>query len=182
MSSVSDHDLVRQILAGNKDAYALVVQNHGQKIYSFVCRMVREPDLSRDLAQEVFVRAYTRLNTFDGSKALGPWLYKIALNLVRDHFRKNKDIALRSISHEEISVRVECSPEEFWMAREKQMLLQQAMCQLPPDLGEALALRFFQDMSFEEMARILGVSQSAAKMRVYRGLEKMVDILEGEEG
>ncbi len=62
------------------------------------------------------------------------------------------------------------------------MLLQQAMCQLPPDLGEALALRFFQDMSFEEMAHILGVSQSAAKMRVYRGLEKMVDILEDQDG
>lgn len=173
----SDQDLVEKILSGDRNAFALIVAAHQDGIVSFIRRMVHDPFLCLDLSQEVFVRAFTRLDTFDQKKSLRPWLYRIALNLVRDHFRKPENRIIADNPGYDREYSFEPTPETAWLEHERQVLLHRALSDLPPDLGEALVLRFYQEMSFGEMAGVLGIGKSAAKMRVYRGLERMADIL-----
>ena len=174
----SDLNLVENILSGDRNAFVHIVSAHQDVIVSFVRRMAHDPVLSMDLSQEVFVRAFTRLGTFDGKKPLRPWLYRIALNLVRDHFRKPENRIFAENPGHDREQAAETTPETAWLAHERHMLLHKALNDLPKDLGEALILRFYQEMSFSDMAGVLGIGTSAAKMRVYRGLERMADMLD----
>ena len=179
MDESQDPALVREILSGDKDAFAAVVRRHGPGVHAFVRRMIPDPSLASDLSQEVFIRAYTRLHTFDGSNSLKPWLYKIALNLVRDHLRRPDQE--QCPAGPELEDTAAPNPETAWLEKERALLLQRAMQRLAPEYSEALALRFFQEMSFVQVAEVLGIGQSAAKMRVYRGLEMMVEALGNDE-
>lgn len=174
----SDQDLVKQVLSGNTKAFSKIVTSHQSSIIVFVQRMVRSRALALDLSQEVFVRAYTSLHTFEANKALRPWLYRIALNLVRDHFRNPKNRIMTEAPGKDRAINPAPTPEAAWLEKERNFLLQQALTRLPPDQGEAIVLRFYQDMGFEEMSIVLGIKASTAKMRVYRGLERLARMLE----
>ncbi len=178
MTEGEDRKTVEAVLRGERAAYAVLVDRYKDRVFNLAYRMTGRFSDADDLTQEAFIRAYVNLSRFETEKSFFTWLYTISLNTVRNHLKKrNRDFidnAVEWAEHVAAGAGPAASdPEGDMNERQLQELLQECLLRLPLDTREAVILRFYQDLSFEETAEILGISLSAAKMRVYRGLEKL---------
>ena len=177
-----DHEniqkLVREILLGRKDLFARLVLEFQGPVYNLALRMTGSRSEAGDLTQEIFVRAWLNLDKYDPEKKFFTWLYTLSLNLIRNHLKKTPPGPAGHYLPEQD--RAEDSPLADPVKAFNQKLreedLQRLLLKLPVEQREALLLRFFKDVSYAEMAAILGVSGSCAKMRVRRGLVRLRDL------
>ena len=162
-----------RILKGERDAYAAIVDHYKKPIFNLAYRMTGNLSDAEDLAQETFVRAYEGLNGFNINKRLFPWLYAIALNVIRNHLRKNRPIRneYTEQTYHRQHQRLSNNPENHLAQRQCAEQVFQAVQKLPLTLREAIVLRYYQELPFKDIASLLNISLSAAKMRVYRALE-----------
>lgn len=189
MTLNEENEIVERVLNGDRDAYASLVDAYKSAIFNLAFRMTGNDQDADDLAQETFFRAYRNLGQFCSGKRFFTWLYTIALNLIRSHLKKRGRHLFRE-SQEFIRPRdgvvsetVRRDAERIeWDLIQAQKIDHLEIClqKLPADLREAVILRFYQDLSFEEIALISDASVSAVKMRVYRGLEKLKQLM-GED-
>jgi len=176
MEPDQENEVILNVLHGKREAYALLVDAYRTQIFNLAYRMTGNYEDASDLAQETFIRAYVHLQKFDREQRFFTWLFTIGLNLIRNHLKKRG----RDLSRENV-VRISSEPGIEEGAQAEQNLIQAqeirrleiCLQKLPADLREAVVLRFYQDLSFEEIAMISNASLSAVKMRVYRGLEQL---------
>jgi len=185
MTGGDERQIIEAVLRGERAAYAVLVDRYKDRIFGLAYRMTGCRADADDLAQEAFLRAYGNLARFDREKSFFTWLYTIALNVVRSHLNKRSRDPVAGAEELMEHTRgagdgAEGNPEDDLAGREEEALLRKGLLTLPLDTREAVVLRFYQDLSFEETAAVLGISLSAAKMRVYRGLEKLRECLAGE--
>ena len=182
MNQKKEKEIIKLILKGNRDSYTFLVDRYKGPIFNLAYRMTGNDQDADDLAQETFVKAYEALKRFNLKKRFYPWLYTIALNLIRNHLKRRK------ASFTENADRIAPdqwdrdlnNPEKVMVSDQKTERLAFYLQKLPLGLREALVLRFYQDLPFEDIADILDISLSSAKMRVYRGLEKLRFFFEGD--
>lgn len=174
-----DANLIYEILAGDAEAYAIVVKRYQKPIFNLMLRMTSSDEDARDLTQETFVRAYEKLEQYKASSPFFPWLYTIGMNLARDFQRRAKVSrnALETLSGQPDPP---SNPAEGLHENVEAERVYQLLQTLPPDYREALVLRFQEGLSVGELASALGVSVSGAKMRVHRGLTRLRELLGGE--
>lgn len=177
----SEELLISEILAGDADAYAVLVKRYQKPIYNLILRICRSEMDALDLTQETFIRAYEKLESFMPSKRFFPWLYTIGMNLARDHFRKTRsgtavEEPLMEEHHNPHSMPGENNglPEILDAAK-----VRMSLEKLTFDHREAIIMRFHEGMSMSEIAQVLGISVSGAKMRVHRGLQKLSELVLG---
>jgi RNA polymerase sigma-70 factor (ECF subfamily) len=177
-----ERDIIRRIKNGDRNRFADLVDRYKQPVFATMFRMTGHRDDAEDLAQEAFVKAYESLRLFDQEKPFFPWLYTIALNLARNHVKRKQKLRFEKYtSLAETHNPDGYAPDEALHRLQQAEQLRRAMMQLPLPLREAVSLRFLEELTFDDIAAILGVSLSAAKMRVYRGLEKLSDLMNSEE-
>jgi RNA polymerase sigma-70 factor (ECF subfamily) len=178
-----DHDREREIIAsvlrGDRQVYALLVDAYKGPVFNLAYRMTGSLPEAEDLAQETFILAYEKLWRWRPEKMFFVWLYTIGLNLIRNHLKKKQKSEKRDADWAEGPERGNAEaqaadhPEGLLLEDERQKLLQACLLRLSADLREAVVLRFYEDQPFENIARVCGISLSSAKMRVYRGIEKL---------
>jgi RNA polymerase sigma-70 factor (ECF subfamily) len=173
---LKEDQLIKRILDGDAQAYAILVNRYQRPIFNLLLRMTGCRDTAADLAQEAFVKAYENLERFKLSEKFFPWLYAIASNLARDHWRRQQHAA----GHAEALRRVAMDNPEKVTAEEERLAdlldarrLRVCMERLPEDYREALILRYHEGLSMADIGKALGVSTSGAKMRISRGIEKL---------
>ncbi|NPU86036.1 MAG: RNA polymerase sigma factor [Syntrophaceae bacterium] len=172
-------DIVQRILEGDTNAYALLVDAYKNPILQLAYRMTGSLQDADDLSQEAFIRAFRNLHRYDRERPFFTWLYTVALNGIRNHLKKKKREEAGSIESACQGDPADNAPgmeDRLDEAREAERL-QRMLWRLPADQREALILRFYQGLSLEETSEILGISLSAAKMRIYRGLERLKQLL-----
>ena len=184
MEEKKEIEIIKCVLGGDRDSYALLVDTYKAPIFNLAYRMTGSYEDASDLAQEAFVKAFENLGRFDQKKKFFTWLYTIGLNLVRNHLKKGKKVALRDFAEDtNFPVRENSSnPEHSLIHQQRVRNLNMCLHKLPDNLKEAVVLRFYQELSFEEIAGISGLSLSAAKMRAYRGLERLRELMEEQSG
>lgn len=173
---MEENQLIRTILNGDAQAYAVLVRRYQGPIYNLLLRMTGNRDHAADLAQETFVKAYERLAQFRVTHAFFPWLYTIGANLARDWLRKQKHAqAYQALESEESWHPLENPQALEQTIAEKIDLEHVRLClmQLPEEYREALILRFHEELPMHEVGKALGITTSGAKMRITRGLEKL---------
>src|SRR5438270_9519923 len=183
--------LVRRCIAGDAAAWEEIVQNYNRRIYNICYRFAGSGDDSQDLTQEVFIKMYRTLNTFDGERAaFMTWVTTVTRNLLVDHFRKTKhDRMTDSLDapvseHEDampLSDRIEDSslpPDARVQSRETQQTVHHALQKLSPELREAVILRDLQDMDYREIATVLRVPEGTVKSRINRGRAELARLLQ----
>ena len=184
MDQEQDALIIEEIRSGNKEAYRILVDRYRNPIYNLALRMTASADAANDLAQETFVRAYASLHTFKAGRSFFTWVYTICLNLARNFLQRRREIPLESLDvhpqEGDDRVRENPSPEDHLMERQAQERLSRCLALLPLEFREPLVLRYIQDLSFQDVAKVLGIGVSLAKMRVYRGLEKMKTLMDSE--
>jgi RNA polymerase sigma-70 factor (ECF subfamily) len=182
--------LVRRCLAGDAAAWEEIVRLHNRRIYNFCYRFTNSPDSAEDLAQEVFIKVYRTLASYDVEKgAFTTWLATLTRNLLVDHFRRSKqdrmtDSIDASLSEEDDSISLSDrlpdrgpSPAERLASQEKQKLVREALGRLSPDLREAVILRDLQDMDYKEISQVLRVPEGTVKSRINRGRTELARLL-----
>jgi RNA polymerase sigma-70 factor (ECF subfamily) len=176
---MQEKDIVRRVLEGETEAYALLVDAYKDPILRLAFRMTGNLQDADDLAQDAFVRAFRNLHRYDRERPFFTWLYTVALNGIRNHLKKRKRQERGDAESAAEGDEAEDTPgmeERLDEARDAERL-DRALRRLPAEQREALVLRFYQGLSLEETSEVMGVSLSAAKMRIYRGLERLKQIL-----
>ena len=180
MEEKKEIDIIKCVLEGDRDSYALLVDTYKGPIFNLAFRMTGSYEDASDLAQETFVKAFENLGSFDQERKFFTWLYTIGLNIVRNHLKREKKMPLRGFSEDtDLPSRDNSSnPEHSLMRDQRVHRLNICLRNLSFNLREAVVMRFYQELSFEEIAEISGLSLSASKMRAYRGLEKLREMME----
>jgi RNA polymerase sigma-70 factor (ECF subfamily) len=187
--------LVRRCVAGDAAAWQEIVQQYNRRIYNICYRFSGSADDAADLTQEVFIKIYRTLSSFDGSRAaFMTWVTTVTRNLLVDHFRKGKyDRVTDSLdatpgSQEDglsIGEQLEdqgSTPEQRVQSQETQKMVQAALQKLSPELREAVILRDLQDLDYKEIAIVLKVPEGTVKSRINRGRTELARLLQRTYG
>ena len=183
--------LVRRCVAGDAAAWQEIVQQYNRRIYNICYRFSGSAEDAADLAQEVFIKIYRTLKTFDGSRAaFMTWVTTVTRNLLVDHFRKGKydritDSLETKPGGQEDGLTVgeqlqdqTATPEERMQSRQAQKMVHQALLRLSPELREAVILRDLQDMDYKEIAQVLKIPEGTVKSRINRGRTELARLLQ----
>jgi RNA polymerase sigma-70 factor, ECF subfamily len=183
--------LVRRCVAGDAVAWEEIVQRYHRRIYNICYRFAGSSDDAQDLTQEVFIRMYRTLNSYDAERgAFMTWVTTLTRNLLVDHFRKTKNDRLTdsldaSASSEPdampLSDRIPdegAAPDTGVQSRETRDVVHQALQKLSPELREAVILRDLQDMDYREIATVLKVPEGTVKSRINRGRAELGRLLQ----
>jgi RNA polymerase sigma-70 factor (ECF subfamily) len=173
----TDAQVVRDVLAGDRDAYRLLVRRYGDVLYGHALRMVGSPDEAADLVQQAFVKGYRKLGAARDPERIGAWLFRILSNLSKDYLRspRREDLSVEKVP-EVVEPRED--PLESVHRGELRLRLQAAMGRLTAEQREAFTLKHVEGRSYEEMAAVLDTSVASLKMRVKRAREALKDLLE----
>jgi len=172
--AVSDKTLIKRALRGHADAWEKLIMRHEQNVYNFALRMTGDPDDARDLMQEVFMGVFRNLEKFDFRAAFSTWLYRIAANRAVDFFRRRKPVEpLESERGALDPPSPHDSPLEQTAKSQANRQVMQALKQLPTDQRLTVELKFFHEMTFEEIAEALDASPNTIKTRLYAALRKI---------
>jgi RNA polymerase sigma-70 factor (ECF subfamily) len=161
--------VIEQVRAGDRDAFRSLVEHHQEAVYSIILRLVRNPDLAEELAQEAFVRAYASLHAFRGASSFRTWVIQIALNLVRDRHRsEGRRPVLVSLDELKHRANRADDPDLNLAHGELSARLERAIGRLPREYREVFLLKHVEGLSYQEIATTTGVSIGALKVRAHR--------------
>jgi len=169
---------------GDARAYRDLVRVHQDAIFGLVVRLVRDRSLAEEITQDVFLKAYRSLGSFRGEARFSTWLYRIAVNLCHDYHASATARVRRSETGLEIGVeRVrepwseDPRPDEALAVREVAVAFQAGVDALESPYQEAFVLRHQEDLSYEQIAEVFGISRNNAKVRVHRAREMILGTL-----
>lgn len=169
-----DYALVKRLRSGDDFALNEIMQRYKERVYRLVWRYVGNEDAALDVTQETFTKLYFNIDKYDPAYKFSTWLFQIAVNLCRDHLRKNKKHA-RNISLDALNEsgfgdwqRSDENIEAGFLARQQLALLQREIDLLPDALKEAFILFAVEEKTQGECAEILSVSAKTVETRVYR--------------
>ncbi len=175
----ADRELVARAQAGDRQAFDLLVLKYQQKIAGLIGRYLRDTNEVLDLTQEVFIKAYRALPGFRGDSAFYTWLYRIAVNMVKNHLvaqgrrPPKSDIEAEMAEQMDMGYRLRetDTPEGHLLRDEIANTVQQALDALPEDLRTAILLREFEGLSYEEIAQTMQCPIGTVRSRIFRARE-----------
>lgn len=182
-----DPQLVKRCLAGDNSAWEDLLKTHTRKVYNLCYRFTGRSSEAEDLTQEVFIKIFQTLRSYDEAQGGFPtWLSRVARNHLVDHYRRTKkDRVTSSLDDEVAQVEEKHNPAGDPMAgvesRERRERIQTALDALSPDMREAVILRDFQDLDYQEIAQVLGVPEGTVKSRINRGRLELARLLKRME-
>ena len=183
--------LVRRCVAGDVVAWEEIVHQYHRRIYNLCYRFAGSADDAQDLTQEVFIKMYRTLGSYDVDRgAFQTWVTTVTRNLLVDHFRRSKQdrvtdsLDVPTSEHEDampLSERIEDkgpAPDANVQSRETRDAVHRALQKLSPELREAVVLRDLQDMDYREIAAVLRVPEGTVKSRINRGRAELARLLQ----
>ena len=180
-----DSELVSGAMAGSEHACRQLVVRYQRPVFSIVVRMVRNPQLAEDLTQEVFVKALRALPSYDHRRKFSSWLFKIAHYATIDHLRKGRlatvplEDSTRESSDwlESIEDSSVVNPLELRERAELAATLERAIGELRPAYREVVMLRHREELSYQEIGEITGLTLAAVKTNLHRARKELAEIL-----
>jgi RNA polymerase sigma-70 factor, ECF subfamily len=181
---------VRRCMDGDSSAWADLVKTHHRRVYGICYRFTGNPTDAEDLTQDVFLKVYSNLSSFDtGRGSLQVWITTMTRNLLIDNFRRTRNLRATSSlddgweSTEELRpvdrlVQKGPSPHESAAQKELAAMVQNALAKVSVELREAVILRDLQDMDYKEIAQVLGIPEGTVKSRISRGRAELARLLE----
>ncbi len=171
---------LEQAIAGDQAAFSRLIQAYQGPVFNLAYRMLNNAGEAEEAAQEVFIRAYTRLYSYDPNRKFSTWILSITSNYCIDILRKRRAILL-SIDeplppHPALRVEGAKGPEARMLQSEQQRLVQTLLAELPDEYRETVVLRYWYDMSYEEIAETMQTTVSAIKSRLFRARRQLAQI------
>jgi RNA polymerase sigma-70 factor (ECF subfamily) len=183
--SKPDHELIADCLKGQTSAFGDLVTRYQNRLYNTLVAVLGSADDAHDVAQEAFVSAFQKLHTFKGRSAFYSWLFRIALNASVSQKRKLRRVpvsidAIREQSGTEpIERHPAARPEHSLETVERQVAVRAALAELAEEFRTALVLKEMEDLSYEEIAQIVGCPIGTVRSRIHRARAELRDKLQG---
>ena len=175
----TDQQLVDQVMAGNKNAFNLLVMRYQHRVAALIARFVKDPREVEDVAQEAFLKAYRALPLFRGDSAFYTWLYRIAVNTAKNYLvARNRRPPAQDLEIDEMEptetgsvLREIESPEGSLSTSELKVAVEAALDSLPEELKTAFILREFSGLSYEDIAEVMDCPVGTVRSRIFRARE-----------
>lgn len=170
-ASDTDERLVRRFQEGSADAFEVLVNRHGTRVYNLCLRILGDPEEAADASQDTFLAALRKLNTFRGDSAFTTWLHRVAVNACYDSLRKKRRRPLLQIVRDEDDER----PEPALPAPDHaddvvfSVDVARALLEIPEEFRMVLVMADVQDLPYDEIASVLEIPVGTVKSRVFRG-------------
>ena len=176
-ADMDDAALIAASVAGERDAFDVIVERHRRAVYLVCYRFVNNHEDASDLAQDAFVRAWRGLKTFKGQSALSTWLHRIAVNVCLNRVSAKTPITepIDATDHFE-DARIE-GAQQTMLRAERAVVMRKAIAGLPEKQRATLILRAYHDMSHQQIAEVLGSSVGAVKANFFHALANLKKVL-----
>jgi RNA polymerase sigma-70 factor (ECF subfamily) len=181
-------EIIQRCLNGDQAAWEVIVRQHWRKVFNIAYKFVGKHDEAEDLTQDVFLKIFKSLNTFDRRANFQTWLISVSRNLCIDHYRsvrKERETISRDVDPGDLSPAAPtASPYAQIELRDRVTLLRQALDKLAPTLRTAVMMRDIQEMSYQEIADTLSLPEGTVKSRINRGrteLARQIQMLRAQQ-
>ncbi|MBF0142543.1 MAG: RNA polymerase sigma factor RpoE [Magnetococcales bacterium] len=182
---MSDADLilVEKTKKGDNRAFEILVRRYQGRLASVISRFVSDHARVQDLTQESFIKAYRAIHSFRGDSAFFTWLYRIAVNTVKNHLMANgrhvplSDVELSEVEDLAPQLRNSDTPERQMLRSELLENLRKAIDQLAPEMRKAIHLRDIEGLSYEEIAAVMECPIGTVRSRIFRGRQEIANQL-----
>ncbi|MGV3724620.1 MAG: RNA polymerase sigma factor [Actinomycetota bacterium] len=167
---LSDHALIQAFRAGDEAAFDRLFAKHQEYVFNICLGIVANPDDARDCTQETFLRVYRKVAEFRAEAAFSTWLYRVTVNVCVGHLRKRSRVGVASLEDENVR-EIADDGAELWTGPVREVderLVREVVAELPEDYRVLLVLRYFQDLSYDEMVQVLGYNMSQLKVKLHR--------------
>ncbi len=183
-SGDADRDLVLRARAGDRDAFAEIVRSYQRRIYAVAMRMTRRHEVADDITQDTFVRAYRNLNRFELGRPLKPWLTRIAVNLAINYLNgvAKREQPLPDDGPASPEEPLDANPERALVSEELATDLDSAVSRLPSEQRTVFLLKVVEEMRYEEIAKLLGISEGTVMSRLSRARGRLKVMLAAHVG
>ncbi len=185
----NDLQLVERAQQGDREAFRELVEKYQRKVYSICYGMLKNPDDSMDVSQEVFVKVYRYLEKFNGQSTFYTWLYRITVNMCIDHIRKNS--RMRVVDYDDGIARMETmegddnimpstlglNPDKVYGRKELRQKMLEALETLTENHRTILVLREVEGLSYDELAEVLNISKGTVMSRLFHARRYFQDAL-----
>ena len=176
----ADADLVGSALSGSERAFQEIVRRYQRPVFSVILRVIRDPSRAEELAQDSFVKAFLRLDTYQPERKFSTWLLTIAHHVAIDEVRRGslRTSPLEEASTEDLSKKYEGdNPYDITERNELALVLDEAIRRLRPEYAELITLRYEQDLTIEDIAEITGLAVGTIKSSLHRARKDLADSL-----
>lgn len=177
----TDEELVKLVQAGDREVFGILVQRYEQKIFRYGRRFVYEAENIRDLTQEIFIKAYVNINSFDASRRFSPWIYRIAHNEFVNSLKKKSWEQVFSFIDLDVILPHLPARRGIEEAEDREAIkrdLGQALDRLDPKYRELLVLYYYEDLDYKAIAEMLQVPVSTVGVRLRRAKARLKKIME----
>jgi RNA polymerase sigma-70 factor, ECF subfamily len=176
---LTDDELLRAHVGGDRDAFAVLVTRHRDRLWAIALRVMRNPEDATDALQDAYISAFRRAASFRGDARVTTWLHRVVVNACLDRLRRIRSRATEPLPEDpdraaELGIVEAVDPLE---AEEQRSEVSRALAQLNADQRAALVLVDMEGYSVEETARILGCAPGTVKSRCARGRARLVPLL-----
>lgn len=187
--ALQDYELVQKALQGDEKAFARLLNRYRETIYFMLLKMLNNRADAEDLTIEAFGKAFKNLHQYSPTYAFSTWLFKIASNNCIDFLRKKKGITIPLENDDEQNEVSEASrirskdlnPEEKLIRKQKAILLHKVVRRLKPHYQTLVELRYFREMSYEEIAEELDLPLGTVKAQLFRARQMLFKLIESTE-
>jgi RNA polymerase sigma factor (sigma-70 family) len=189
-TEIDGAQLVRRCMDGDSSAWAEMVRTHHKRVYALCYRFTGNAADAEDLTQDVFLKIYSNLPSFDAARGSLPvWITTMTRNLLVDNFRRTRNQRATSSLDDGWNESDELKPVDRLMAggpsphdaavrKELEVMVQKALAQVSAELREAVILRDLQDLDYKEIAQVLDIPEGTVKSRISRGRAELARLLE----
>ena len=175
---IKDKELINMLRdpKTQRAGFSVMVSQYGESLYWKVRRIVIEHEDANDVLQNTFIKAWSNLSSFQGKSTLATWLYRIAINEALDFVRRKK-LSTKISTDKDPGIAMRLISDPYFDGDEAQARLQEAVAKLPDVQRTVFTMKYYDDMKYSEISKILSTSEGALKASYHLAVKKIIDIL-----
>lgn len=182
MTTNQDQIIIHQILQGDTKAFAVLVDRYKDLVFTLALQMLKNREEAEEVSQDTFIKVFKKLKNFKGDSKFSTWIYRIGYNTCLDRIKSNKrkqnTVAINEFTAHE--VKTLDNALSIMEAQESKQTIQNCLQMLPADDCALLTLYYFEELSLEEIGKIIGVKANNVKVKLFRSRKKLTTILQNK--
>jgi len=180
MTKVDDLYYIEAVRKGNVQAFSFLVEKYQKLVYTLALKLLKKPEEAEEMAQDTFIKAYQKLDSYEGKSKFSTWLYSITYNACISELRKRR-IEFKSLDDRQISDQDEQKMHDYYRETKKEdqeKYLNLALEKLPEDDQVLVTLYYYESQSMDEISVITGLTVSNIKVKIHRARKRMYSLLQ----
>ncbi|WP_456442008.1 RNA polymerase sigma factor [Psychroserpens sp.] len=180
--TTNDQILISQIVEGDTNSFTILVDRYKDLVFTLALRMLKNREEAEEIAQDTFIKTYKSLDKFKGDSKFSTWIYRVAYNSCLDRIKKNKkhinDVEINEFTEHQV-VTIDNALDKMEI-KEREEAMQRCIDTLPSEESFLLTLYYFDDLSLEEISKIVGITANSIKVKLFRSRKKLATILKSQ--